>query len=542
MNESLLQKGHSYRRPSAYHRDGSRLNDLLGLALGLGLFTIFMALYITHAAPSIQGWDSGEMQVLACRGGIAHSIGYPLYLGLASWFCLLPGIEPARGVTLFSSLCVAGSVTALFFAALHASRCFTNRPILPSLAAAIVFGATPVVWSTATTTNVYALFILLANTTLFLILRWHRTHSPVLPLVAGAMLGLMAGAHGLALVVAVAYLTFALVCWGLGRVSSRQLGLVGICLAVAALFGNVFIYWARWSPHYPFDALNKVIGHTLDLYSDRSINLSSFWSSWWFSFSNNQFPQVASIPDKGLADLAARFAWLSPLINEQLSDLVILLAALGFLGLCARAWPLAILFLGLLVLPVAFAAVGSIGSDKQPFYCLVPCATLMITSAVGMANLLESAIQPLQDRFRVDVAATLGCVAVCTGGVMDVRAPREDRSQDYEVARTVREIVDCVKPNSLVFTEWFWVYPLEYEARIRRGYDEFEALETHPWSPSERRFSRRYIDLIRRELPQREIFAFEAEPEPTEVKTEFEPRCERVLRIVSIEELEPQAS
>lgn len=503
------------------------------LWLSAVLAGVFSALYIIYGSPSIQGWDSGEIQFLACQGGISHSIGYPLYLSLASWFCALPGAEPARGVTIFSAVCVSAALAVLLHAAHEVCRSFSARPLLPALAVGVIYGTTPIVWSTATTANVYSLFLLLGTIVLLLSLRWYYRGSLQVLLWAGVVLGLMAGSHGMALVIGLVYMLFAAVCLFTGRISLRHCLLLGGCVIAGALVGNLSLYWLRWYPHHPSDWLNKVIGHTLDLYESRSIDPNSFWSSWLFSAGNRQLPSITYPPGDDLSAFLGKFAWVAPLAQEQLSLVVFIFAAIGLLTLCMRSWPLAFLLLGLVLMPVSFTALASF-PDKAAYYSLIPGTAVMLACAVGLANLLQ----------HVWRGSRLGqmsfVVIVVAANFTNVKAPRADLSRDYEVGDTARAIVDCVTPDSLVFTEWFWVYPLEYEARIRRGYRHFEALESHPRSPSPRRFSRRYIDLITRELAHREIFVFEAEPEPQEVQLEYEQTCPRLRRVVSITDLKPE--
>jgi hypothetical protein len=67
----------------------SRLSKIDALLTAI-VFVIALGLYVRTLAPGILMGDSGEFQVLAITGGLAHATGYPIYLLIAKLFTFLP--------------------------------------------------------------------------------------------------------------------------------------------------------------------------------------------------------------------------------------------------------------------------------------------------------------------------------------------------------------------------------------------------------------------------------------------------------------------
>lgn len=104
------------------------------------------------------GWDGGDLITAAATGGIPHPTGYPLYLLLARLFQFLPFGSLAFRTNLMSavfavlaSLLIYGTVTGYFFPAR------THGTMLAGMTAGYCFGLSPLVWSQAVITEVYAL-------------------------------------------------------------------------------------------------------------------------------------------------------------------------------------------------------------------------------------------------------------------------------------------------------------------------------------------------------------------------------------------------
>ncbi|MDP8243099.1 MAG: DUF2723 domain-containing protein [Candidatus Hinthialibacter antarcticus] len=127
------------------------------------------------ALPQDITWGDGpELAASAWALGVPHPTGYPLYMLSLHLFQWLPvGTIAFRG-HLFSAICASSALWVLYaflrsaLASVYGDR-FTVSS-LPSAFAVAAFALTPVVWPSATQTEVYALFILLYAATLRLLL------------------------------------------------------------------------------------------------------------------------------------------------------------------------------------------------------------------------------------------------------------------------------------------------------------------------------------------------------------------------------------
>lgn len=127
-----------------------------------------LLLYLGSLAPGItwahQGADSGELIAAAVVGGVPHPPGYPLYtVLLRGWLALVGIAAPASDMAwrgnLLSALLAALSVgvTAVTVSALLDGN---PRRRLWALAAAAAWAVSPLLWSQALITEVYALHAL----------------------------------------------------------------------------------------------------------------------------------------------------------------------------------------------------------------------------------------------------------------------------------------------------------------------------------------------------------------------------------------------
>ncbi|UCC52089.1 MAG: DUF2723 domain-containing protein [Anaerolineaceae bacterium] len=126
-----------------------------GLAGGVALvvYLLTMALDLTS---SNFGGDGGELITAAVTLGISHPPGYPTYVLIGKLFSLLPIGSMALRFNLFSALAMAtavGFVSVTAYESLAGSR--SARPA--ALATGLAFAFTPLVWSQAVITEVYAL-------------------------------------------------------------------------------------------------------------------------------------------------------------------------------------------------------------------------------------------------------------------------------------------------------------------------------------------------------------------------------------------------
>ncbi len=130
------------------------------LALYALLFAAGLALYSATLHTDVQAADSGELQLVALRLGVAHPPGYPLFsmLGwLASW---LPFGTPYARVSFVSALASAGTLVLLALTietALLSRNASRAATVLACAAGALALATSTTFWAQATTANIRSL-------------------------------------------------------------------------------------------------------------------------------------------------------------------------------------------------------------------------------------------------------------------------------------------------------------------------------------------------------------------------------------------------
>lgn len=148
------------------------------------ILLLSFVIYFKTLSPTVSFIDSGELAVVSQTLSIAHPTGYPLYTLLGRIFTLLPVKDTIFRVNLMSLLYVVFTNLLLFlifsplaeeFIRNSAKKIvyFAIKFFIP-LIATLIFAFTPVLWSQATTNEVYALHIFLMTLLLYLILKWWK--------------------------------------------------------------------------------------------------------------------------------------------------------------------------------------------------------------------------------------------------------------------------------------------------------------------------------------------------------------------------------
>jgi hypothetical protein len=162
----------------------------------LSILLILGFIYSRTLAPGLTwangGTDGGDLISAAATHGVAHPGGYPLYLLLAQAFQQIPLKNLAWRTNLMSAVCMILAVLLLYFII---RRLLVKLPFtdLAAWGAAMTFGISPLVWSQAVITEVYAMQTLLTAMFLFQALagdgRWNGHF------IRGLTFGLSLGNH-----------------------------------------------------------------------------------------------------------------------------------------------------------------------------------------------------------------------------------------------------------------------------------------------------------------------------------------------------------
>lgn len=173
-------------------------SHLYGPWVAAGVALVAFAIYLATLAPGLtfehHGTDGGDLIAAAQTLGIPHPTGYPTYTLLAWLFTRLPVGTIAYRVNLLSAVCAA---VATGFVCRTAQTLLGTRKdaLVLSAASAVGLASSPIFWSQAVISEVYALLALFASLQLWLLVRWRRLGGNHHLWLAGLLLGLGLGNH-----------------------------------------------------------------------------------------------------------------------------------------------------------------------------------------------------------------------------------------------------------------------------------------------------------------------------------------------------------
>ena len=159
------------------------------IAAGLGLVSLIV--YIRTLCPTIYTDDCGEITTAVTTGGVVHPPGYPLYCLIGLLFTkLIETGEPAWRLGLFSSVCAAGAVAAVFLLCRRLGAGGVWAAI-----GALAFAFSYTLWQQATKVETYALNALFVALLLNLAVAYAQTGRRALFLSLAAAGGLALTNH-----------------------------------------------------------------------------------------------------------------------------------------------------------------------------------------------------------------------------------------------------------------------------------------------------------------------------------------------------------
>jgi hypothetical protein len=162
------------------------------------LTVVLLSIYLATLAPGLSwanyGSDGGDLITAAATGGVPHPTGYPLYLLLARLFQFLPAGSLAFRTNLLSAICMALAALLVYLIVLRQSGSLRHG-WSAALVAGAAFGLSPLAWSQAVVTEVYALQALLVALLLYLYAGTFDLPAERLDRWRGLALGLAMGNH-----------------------------------------------------------------------------------------------------------------------------------------------------------------------------------------------------------------------------------------------------------------------------------------------------------------------------------------------------------
>jgi hypothetical protein len=228
--------------------------DRIGRWLAAGVAGLALVVYIITLAPGLTfehyGTDGGDLIAAARTLGVPHPTGYPTYTLLAWLFSYLPVGIIAYRVNVLSALCAAGAVGLLCRATQLMFRGERARLSL-SVVTALTFAFSPLLWSQAVISEVYALLVFFAALLLWLLLKWRRGGSDGVLWIAAFVLGVGLGNH---LTLAFALPAILILLWGRTRAEWHRLLRMRVLLpgSVFFLLGlGIYAYLPLAAANYP---------------------------------------------------------------------------------------------------------------------------------------------------------------------------------------------------------------------------------------------------------------------------------------------------
>lgn len=474
-----------------------------------------LALYLRTLAPGLLPADSGEFQVLGALMGNTHPTGYPVYILLARLFTWLPIRDIAYRINLLSA--VMGSLTV---AGVYLTARLLGARSGPALFGALALAVCPSFWSQAVIAEVYTPGVAFLVAVLICLLLWDIYDRPLPLFAAGLLGGLSLGVHLTVALVAPAVAAF-LFTRPLRIRAALRPALFGTSLGVALTLGTFLaLEWHNPAPSY----FNVTVVPGRSAWGLGPDEIDGPLERLAFNLSGRQFHSLMfTDPPRVMPRLAAEYWQRLP---HELSWVGMGLAILGLISLAIRRWRAALLFFLALAVHWGYTFNYDLW-DLFVFY--IPGYLILATLAgVGLSALVELTTHLISQTKTSPLIEMLLTILVLAVGVWPTLAPYRKMvytgrpqfdtlefeqyiATDYAMDVVPQEAADFVrqlKPNAIVFTDWYWAYPFYYAAYIEQGRTDLTFIETIP-QIEDSRLPDSAILYVRERLDEHPIYFFE---------------------------------
>lgn len=389
-------------------------------------------LYWGTAAPGItwahEAADGAELLAAAMTNGVPHPPGYPLYMMLLqAWLVtggwLAPGLDLARMGNLLSATCAALGVGVTVLVTGELLPAGRTRWLWASLAGA-TWAISPLLWSQAVVTEVYALHTLLVALLGWVVLIRRGQWPLLVPVVACGV------AHHLTFVLLLPAAVYFL--WQLQGGQLRTLARAAGVVAAGMVLGLLFYV------RTPLAATGNGIPPPVNWgYADN-------WKGFWWLVSGAAYRGYLFAGSS--SDLFGRLTSWAYTLTIQFTPLGL---ALGLWGLATwdRDRPALRNFSLLWIVPVSAYAIGYYTRDSEIY--LLPVIWL-VAVWVGV-GLREAATLCRQRWPRLPAVSVVGGVAAFALGVLlVVRLPVLSLRNDHTAQEFVTAVAATIPPNAML--------------------------------------------------------------------------------------------
>lgn len=473
------------------------------------LFLFALIVYVRTLAPDVLFGDSGEFQVLAGTGGLAHTTGYPIYLLIAKLFSWLPIASIAYRVNLQSAVMGAIAVSELYLL----GRSLGVRALY-AVAGAIFLMVNPIFWWQAVIAEVYT-----TSTAFFLAFMlcaavWRNQREPRWLAAGGLLGGLCLGLHFTTLLVLPAIVIYLFLSkarkqdWSMaGAGAAAGLGIalamyiVGASVDAHANFINCIKPSASAYGMKPedFDNPVKAVEFLVTARQFRD-DIATFNADQSIKNTGNYASEALS--DFGWAGLAFAALGAPYLLFRRgrraqgalfaMSWLILFIWVLKY-----NAFDIEVFFLLSFSLLCLFVGMG-----LQGFEDIVAKRNAKYGQYAGIAGLVLAA---------AFIAPVLSGVANTISEGQLTFLDKDEADYPYRIARphdahlAATGIVNALGPNALFLVTWTMQYPVYYVANFEANRPDIEVDE---WDPYGARMSQSMIDYVDQCYQTRPVYVF----------------------------------
>jgi len=488
--------------------------DGADLAIAAAMAVASFGVYLSTLAPGLLGGASGEFQTLAAAPGYAHPAGAPVYVLLARLAAFLPVGDVAYRVNLLSAVMGATAVALAYLV----GRSLVGRRSV-SAAGATALAVSPTFWSQATVAEAYPCAIVFMLAILLALSAWQKRGRSRWLAVAACLTAVSLGVHA------------------------------GVLLIVPAALVLLVVTPRRWLVHWAAAAAGTAVGLAALAVAfwtiDRGESPTSYYhtvivpsrSVWGLGLEDvDGFPDrvrlsLAALPyrDSLFAEprkVAGRKAvdYLENLPRE-FPPLWLAAAAGGVLWLGRKSWRMTLL----LVLTLLGHLVFDLHYDT-PHVHLLYLATyvpVVVFGVAGLALVVDLwAVLARRSGQRGHSPAVLNAILGILGVAVvaspmafpgawneagrrrcwvppDAEPSRPNDSAEFH--QEVRLLVAHLEDDAVLFTNWDWLYPCYYVARVEQGRTRMAFFQDYPL-PYQRELADSAVDYVRRTAPTRPVY------------------------------------
>ena len=418
-------------------------------------FFLALLLYVVTTAPDVLPADSGEFQIVASVGGVAHPPGYPLYTMIGWLFTrLVPVGNEAYRLNMMSALLAAASLTLIGAATRRwARKLGFERPaaLIGGVVAALTLGTATTFWSQATIANIRMPTVLAAALALYALARFadapDQHHADRAVLLLALAMGLGIGHH-------------------------PSLVFVGIFFVVylALTDPRFFLQPRRWWKPLLVVVLSLLPLLYLPLRGAAGAPLSPPGLNEWDGFVHHVTAQGFEGDMFAFANAEAlphRLTLVPTLFLLQFNRVLLVASVLGLLVLAWLDWRLLILLAGGLILhtfvSITYRAPQTV-EYMMPAYLPIAVSVGMLT-AWFLSSLLPRRISGLSVAKYAKAGAALLAAAVLLAGLVNGlnHAPSFlTLADDHSTREMMESILGPAPANALILADWRWATPLWY--------------------------------------------------------------------------------